>query len=423
MTQNLLKPKEAVLVFIAFASAYFASTLIRAITATLSPVLTIELSLQAHELGLLAGGFSLGFAMVQIPMGDWLDKYGPKKTAILLMAFAVLGCICFALAENFYALWLARILTGIGVSGCLMAPLTGNRRWLTPSAQLRANSWLLMAGSLGMLMSTLPVQWLLPVTGWRVMFFGLAFLLVGSMLAIITWTPRWELGGGRERHQSSALEDHEKTGQENGIKAYLQVMAHPYFRRSAPVGFMAYGSLLAIQTLWAGPWMVNVDHYSQYESAMGLFAINLATLICFGWWGWAMPRMQGRGITIQNLVKNGYPLSLISLGALLFAGSGYSALIIICFCLTSSVIAMVQPTVGLSYPASLAGKALCAYNLVIFLGIFVVQWGLGLMIDVFKVWGLSQVDSYRAAFFVDLCCCGVSYIHYVIAKDDNPLEN
>ena len=55
MTQNLLKPKEAVLVFIAFASAYFASTLIRAITATLSPVLTIELSLQAHELGLLAG--------------------------------------------------------------------------------------------------------------------------------------------------------------------------------------------------------------------------------------------------------------------------------------------------------------------------------------------------------------------------------
>ncbi len=74
MSNDLLKPKDAVLVFAAFASAYFISTLIRAITATLSPVLTQELSLQAHELGLLAGGFSLGFAMVQIPMGDWLDR-------------------------------------------------------------------------------------------------------------------------------------------------------------------------------------------------------------------------------------------------------------------------------------------------------------------------------------------------------------
>ena len=42
MSNDLLKPKDAVLVFAAFASAYFISTLIRAITATLSPVLTQE---------------------------------------------------------------------------------------------------------------------------------------------------------------------------------------------------------------------------------------------------------------------------------------------------------------------------------------------------------------------------------------------
>jgi hypothetical protein len=48
----------------------------------------------------------------------------------------------------------------MGVGVCLMAPLTGYRRWFDPATQLRSNSWTLMTGSLGMLSSTLPVQWL-----------------------------------------------------------------------------------------------------------------------------------------------------------------------------------------------------------------------------------------------------------------------
>jgi len=416
MNQDLLKPKDAVMVFAAFASAYFVSTLLRAITATLSPVLTLELNLQARELGLLSGGFSLGFALVQIPMGDWLDRHGPKKTAIVLMGFAVFGCVAFALAENFYGLWLARILTGIGVSGCLMAPLTGNRRWLTPATQMRANSWLLMTGSLGMLMSTLPVQWLLPITGWRVIFMGVAIVLMGSMWAIFVWTPKWKIHKHQEKE--SAIPHKE----EGWLASYIEVMAHPYFRKSAPIGFMAYGSLLAIQTLWAGPWMVNVARYTQVQSAEGLFAINFAMLICFGLWGWVVPRLQSKGMTIEGLVKRGYPFSLLSLGVLLCVSPQYSSLILILYCLSSSVIAMVQPTVGLSYPARLAGKALCAYNLVIFLGIFAVQWGLGIMIDAFGGAGLTQDDSYRAAFFVDLCCCGIAYLYFLIAKGDNSRE-
>ena len=415
MSEDLLKPKDAVLVFLAFASAYFVSTLIRAITATLSPVLMQELNLQAHELGLLAGGFSLGFALVQIPMGNWLDRYGPKKTATVLMGFGVLGCVGFAVAQNFYGLWVARILTGIGVSGCLMAPLTGNRRWLTPNGQLRANSWLLMTGSLGMLMSTLPVQWLLPVTGWRVMFLGVGVILLGSMFCIYIWVPKWRTQVHVEVNQGAE--------NETWFSAYAQVIKHPYFKKSAPIGFMGYGSLLAIQTLWAGPWMVSVDNYSQVQSAQGLFVINLAMLFCFGGWGWAVPRLQNKGLTVEALVKSGYPLSLLSLAMLLILSPGYGAITLTFYCLSSSVIAMVQPTVGLSYPAKLAGKALCAYNLVIFLGIFAVQWGLGLMIDEFKAFGLSRVDSYRAAFFVDLCCCAVSYLYFLMAKGDNSEKN
>ena len=50
---SLLPRRVAVVVFLAFAFAYFISALLRAITATLSPVLTLELGLNARDLGLL----------------------------------------------------------------------------------------------------------------------------------------------------------------------------------------------------------------------------------------------------------------------------------------------------------------------------------------------------------------------------------
>jgi hypothetical protein len=44
---SLLDRRQAVLVFLAFAFAYFFAAVLRAITATLSPVLTREFSLDA----------------------------------------------------------------------------------------------------------------------------------------------------------------------------------------------------------------------------------------------------------------------------------------------------------------------------------------------------------------------------------------
>ena len=181
---NLLPRRTAIVVFLAFAFAYFFSALLRAITATLSPVLTAEFSLNARDLGLLAGGYFLGFSVTQLPMGAWLDRHGPRKVILSLLSLAVVGCVAFSMAGGFLALLGARVLIGAGVSACLMAPLTGNRRWLDASAQLRANSWMLMTGSLGMVAATLPVQWLMPLFGWRPLFWGLAAALVAAMVWI-----------------------------------------------------------------------------------------------------------------------------------------------------------------------------------------------------------------------------------------------
>ncbi len=145
---ELLTRNKAVAVFLVFALGYFVSTLIRAITATLSPVFSTELGLSAGDLGLLAGGYFLGFAAMQLPNGYFLDKYGPKKVILFFLTIAFLSIIAFSKSENFFSLLLSRILIGVGVSVCLMAPLTGYRRWLPVDQQQRANAWMLMTGAL-----------------------------------------------------------------------------------------------------------------------------------------------------------------------------------------------------------------------------------------------------------------------------------
>ena len=104
MEKNILSKNKAISVFLAFAFGYFLSCLLRAITATLSPILSSEFNLTAGDLGLLAGGYFIGFASMQIPLGYLLDNYGPKKIVCSFLIIAIIGTASFAFAQNFSSL-------------------------------------------------------------------------------------------------------------------------------------------------------------------------------------------------------------------------------------------------------------------------------------------------------------------------------
>ena len=407
---SALPRRTAVAVFLAFAFAYFFSALIRAITATLSPTLTQEFALNARDLGLLAGGYFLGFAATQLPLGSWLDRYGPKKVILCFLAVAVLGCLAFSMATSFSGLLAARILCGVGVSACLMAPLTGYRRWFAAATQMRANSWMLMTGSLGMVASTLPVQWLMPIVGWRVLFWGLAALVLLSM-ALIAWqVPTWHvvLRQGRDTVHTTA--------------SYAEVWKHPYFRKMAPIGFFCYGGLLAMQTLWAAPWMVKVAGYSPLQAASGLFWINVAMLCTFWAWGLVNPWLTRRGLHADQLIARGLPLSFLFLAIIIIAESvvpTWASALWALYCMSCTFVALAQPAVAMAFAPALAGRALSAYNLVIFAGVFVVQWGIGLAVDGFKALGLTEIQAFQCSMAVLLVCSIASYVYFLTAKSHN----
>ncbi|MFM8609286.1 MAG: MFS transporter [Burkholderiaceae bacterium] len=420
---SLLSRRLAIVAFLAFALAYFFSALLRAITATLSPTLTAEFGLNARDLGLLAGGYFLGFAFTQLPLGKWLDRHGPKRVILAFLCVAVVGCLAFAMATSFSGLLAARVLCGIGVSACLMAPLTGFRRWFDASAQLRANSWMLMTGSLGMVASTLPVQWLMPLTGWRALFVALAACIALSMLVIAWVVPRWQ-----QRDAASAADATDAAAPQAADRApddggYGAVWRYPYFRRMTPVGFFSYGGMIAVQTLWAGPWMVRVGGYTPGEAAQGLFWINAAMLCTFWTWGLLNPHLSRRGLSTDRLITWGLPLSFAVMLGILVLGPSAGALMWALFCTSSTFVSLAQPAVGMAFPQALAGRALSAYNLVIFLGVFVVQWGIGLLVDLWLSLGLDTLAAYRAAFAVFLVCSMASYAWFLAGGRDNSTQS
>lgn len=404
MEKNILPKNKAIIIFLVFAFGYFLSCLLRAVTATLSPVLSSEFNLNAGDLGLLAGGYFLGFATMQIPLGYLLDNYGPKKIVSAFLLIAIIGTLSFAVAQNFSGLLISRVLIGIGVSACLMGPLTGYRIWFKDKYQQRSNSWMLMVASLGFVFSTLPVQILLPFFGWRYIFFTIAGLIVICIFLLFIFLPNW-------KNQNST-----KITNKSGNLS--EVWSNKFFQSTIPLGLFNYGGIMAIQTLWAGPWMVRVTGYTPLESATGLFWINVTMLIAFLIWGYLLPKISSSVKDAVKLIKLGLPISYIILFILIILGEKAGVFLITFYILTSIVLSLAQPAVAMKFPTNLAGKSLTSFNLLIFVGTFIVQWSIGLLIDISRNYGFDEVKSFQISFMVYLLICILSYSYFVFRNKD-----
>ena len=178
------------------------------------------------------------------------------------------------------------------------------------------------------------------------------------------------------------------------------------------MGFFCYGGFLAVQTLWAGPWLVRVVGATPLESALGLFLINLCMLCTFWGWGVFNPYLLRRGWSANRLMLWGVPTSFFVLLANILLGPAGGWWGWALYCMTCSFVTLAQPSIGLAFPPAFAGRALSAFNLVLFSGVFVVQWGIGILVDGFKSAQISEIMAFQLAMSVLLVCSVCSYLWF-----------
>jgi predicted MFS family arabinose efflux permease len=371
-----------VLIFLCFASGYFLSFALRQINAVLAQPMMTEFGLTNAQLGSLSSAYFVSFALMQLPLGLWLDRFGSRRTHSTLLLFSVAGCVLHALATGYAQLWIGRALIGVGVAGALMAALRAFRYLYPAEKQQPLAAWMLASGSMGALSTTLPVQLALPVFGWRGVFWIAAGCLLASSLAIYFLLPKNESTSSGEKFSS-----------------YKEIFAEPYFWRFGILSIVVHGSFVSLQSLWMGPWLVKVVGLTPTQSAQTLFAYTAVLMVGFLLLAKISAKLADAKVLKTVCISSGLAITCLVLIALLpgkvwWLWFGYAV--------AGLSFTMIQTHVAMQFSDEQSGRALAAYNLLIFVGAFFSQWLFGVLIDYLKTM-VQEPDAFRGSMMVFVC--------------------
>jgi MFS family permease len=380
--------RPILLVFLPFAGGYFLSYFYRTINAVISAELSSSMHLRASDLGLLTAVYFLSFAAMQLPVGVALDRYGPRRVQGTLLLVAAVGAALFGTAQTLTGFIIGRALIGLGVAAALIAGLKSIRLWFPKERLALINGGFIMVGSVGALTATAPAELIVAWMGWRALFAGLAVGTAACAIIVMVVSP--EPSGQPQMGHS--------------LVSLKQVYTNARFWRVAPLSTMCISTAWALQGLWAGPWLADVENLGRPEIVRHLFMMAVA--LCAGalLLGIVAERLRRGGIRTQVV--------LAAVGALFIAAQ--LALILrlpVPSYLVWAIVGSVGAATVLSFtiladyfPDEIAGQASAALNILHIGGAFILQYAIGIILD---GWGSKgghyPTIAYQAAFTIILC--------------------
>ncbi|WP_051306404.1 MFS transporter [Massilia alkalitolerans] len=374
-------------VFLPFALGHYLSTLLRNVNAVLAPDLMGALALTPGELGLLTSAFFFAFALVQLPVGIALDRWGPRRVQLSMMLVGALGALLFARGTGFGQLLVARAVMGLGLGGCFMAAVKAVSTWITPNKLPSVHGYLIAVGGLGAASATMPVRLVLDYTDWRGLFAILAGLTACSGLLIALVYPR-DKGPQPKRGPLG--------------QALREVFRAPVFRNTASLILIPHAVFFGIQGLWIGRWLSDVARFPDAAVAYLLY-MGMASVI-FGAIGVGMiTEWAGRrGIAPLDVAAAGIVVFLLVQAAFVLNYKPSFQLLSVLFTLVGTITGIEYAIIAQSMPRELTGRAATCLNLLIFIGAFVVQAGFGLLVGLWPLDDAGQTPAmaYRMAFAV-----------------------
>ncbi|CAA7625385.1 nitrate/nitrite transporter [Magnetospirillum sp. UT-4] len=390
-------------VLLPFAAGYFLSYLYRTVNAVLAPEIARTIHLDAGVLGLMTGVYFLAFGSFQLPLGLLLDRFGPRRVEAALLVFAASGAAAFAWAEDAGTLVGGRALIGLGVSACLMAALKANVQFF-PAARLPLmNGIILSAGGLGAVAATAPVQALLAVTDWRGVYAVLAGLTLAAAVALFLTVP--DRPGPASGETLGAQ-----------LRAVGRVFADPLFLRVAPFTSLAMGTFMAVQGLWAGPWLRDIAGLDPQGVAAGLAVMAGAMAAGFLLVGAAAERLARLGIPAIQVGGAGTVVFLLAQAAMAAGWSDAPFVLAAVYGFSGATSTVMYAVVTQGFPPHLAGRANTSLNLVIFACAFATQWGLG---EVIGLWPKGETgwppEAYRIALALPAAALAAALVWFMPA--------
>jgi len=401
------------LIFCVLALIYILVYFYRVSLAVVARDVSRELHLSPAQLGSLSSILFYVYAAAQIPLGPMIDRLGSRVVISGCGVLTALGGILFSQAGSMGWALAARVLLGLGTSSVLMATFTVFSHWFSKQEFGRVSGLMVAVGNLGNLGGTAPLAFAVALVGWRN-----SFLAVGVLQALVTVLvfclvrdrpPGSDAGPG----EGAAL------APVGMLAAWKQIFGNRDFWLLAAVAFSWYGSYLAVQGLWGGPYLMEVLKFSRVETGRMLMYTSLGFI--------------SGGLVVDSVARkllHSYKKTLLAGQLVLlllmtsFLGLAESLpqplLGVLFFALGLAVSSgvMIYPIVRSMFSVRIVGTALTSINFFVLMGAASMQQIMGMILGSFaKLTPGAPVQAFHAAFQCPVAAQAIAIALFFFAKD------
>lgn len=280
----------------------FLSVLVFAFTLQcLPPILTLlieELRLTHAEAGSLMSLFALPAILLAILAGMLADRWGPFKTGVISLSFAIIGTLIFAVSGSFLYAGLGRVIAGVGAATITIVAAQVLSQWFRGREVGTAMGIYNTAVPIGTIISFTTFGRLGETLGWRVpLFITVMVGVIGLAAFLLVYKPAPNASQGISREKEEKVAGMFSNVLKVGVPMWLVGLCWMWFNAAvisfstfAPDFFVTKGysigfagfltSLLMWGSLALSPVIgYLVDKFSNHDFFIGAGGVMTATAI------------------------------------------------------------------------------------------------------------------------------------------------
>ena len=280
------------------------------------PSLTKDFGINDIEFGYLLSGFAWTYAILQIPVGVFLDRYGVIVIGRVGAFLWGIACFITAAASGFWHIFASRLILGVAETPAFPVSSKATGYWFPLNERGLATSLFDAAAKFSNVIGVPIVAAIAFFWGWRAMFVvtGVFSLIYFAMFYIFYQNPSQDKRLGDEERRYIV----EGGAQPEGVAASSGGATLGYLLSQAKVwgltiGFAAYGYSFYLFLTWLPTYLVKTQHWDILKS--GLYTAipwGVATITDLVIGGWLVDYLINKGYESTRVRK-----FLIVLGMLL----------------------------------------------------------------------------------------------------------
>ncbi len=261
---------RAALVWGLAAIFYFYELMLLVSPSVMTDDLTLTFKTSAEQLGNLSAFYYYAYALMQIPVGLLMDRYGPRILLTLAAAFCSVGCLVFAFAHNLWIAGLGRFVMGIGGSFAVVGCLKLASLWFPVNRFALLTGIMVAVGMMGGVFGQEHLVKLVLMIGWRdTILYG---AILGAILSVVIWVVVSD-----QPFKTLALSASKLPESPPVLQGLLQVMKMPQVWIASLYAGLMFVPTTGFGQLWGVPYFVE---RFQIEKE---FAGGMVSMIFYGW--------------------------------------------------------------------------------------------------------------------------------------------